>query len=524
MAGRHAVADGAPTPRDTALALANWVSTMSSAPVKVAVCGSTGTLSSAGGGACSGMTLATDQIEVTVSYAYGAHPLIPAFPFLQDALMPASSVLSARPPCISATRWTEIPEPCGPQRLHPDRHGARGQRGIAALEFSLTLTMLLMFICAVVGYGVLFWMQQQLAARPTKARAAVFARFGRARRERRGLHGGNGRVLDRLRGGLRHHPRALRLERRGRTDGQLRHDLHDLQHPVLAGAGDHAGAHRHAARHEQGLDPVQIVFQSHRANLTRDTMSSLSKIIAGVLLAAGLVLAFVAWRLASAPSSPPQPVAPVAASAPAPQEPVKFYPVVVAAKAIPAGTRIAPDMLEVAKWQVALSGGFPAADLLTGAIVRTDVAVGDPILPSMLAHGMASLLQPGERALAVAVDEVSGGGNRILPGDFVDVFFMLDKSAEVQAARRACCNRSCACWPMARIRWTAGREIAVAAGRARAAGQDCGAGGAGRARQRADAGQPRRTAAAGAASAGRRGRARYRPVSAAARRCRRAPI
>lgn len=90
-------------------------------------------------------------------------------------------------------------------------------------------------------------------------------------------------------------------------------------------------------------------------------MSSLSKIIAGVLLAAGLVLAFVAWRLASAPSSPPQPVTPVAASAPAPQEPVKFYPVVVAAKAIPAGTRIAPDMLEVAKWQVALSGGFPAA-------------------------------------------------------------------------------------------------------------------------------------------------------------------
>lgn len=48
---------------------------------------------------------------------------------------------------------------------------------------------------------------------------------------------------------------------------------------------------------------------------------------------------------------------------------------------------------------------------------------------------MASLLQPGERALAVAVDEVSGGGNRILPGDFVDVFFMLDKSSEVQAGQ-----------------------------------------------------------------------------------------
>ncbi|QQB32410.1 pilus assembly protein [Achromobacter deleyi] len=60
---------------------------------------------------------------------------------------------------------------------HP--HGRkRGQRGIAALEFSLMVTMLLMFVCAVVGYGVLFWMQQQLAAAASEgARAAVHARF-----------------------------------------------------------------------------------------------------------------------------------------------------------------------------------------------------------------------------------------------------------------------------------------------------------------------------------------------------------
>jgi hypothetical protein len=57
---------------------------------------SAGALSSAAGGACSGMPLAQDQIEVTVSYAYGAHPLIPSVPLLQAALMPASSVLSAR--------------------------------------------------------------------------------------------------------------------------------------------------------------------------------------------------------------------------------------------------------------------------------------------------------------------------------------------------------------------------------------------------------------------------------------------
>lgn len=52
------------------------------------------------------------------------------------------------------------------------------QRGIAALELSLTLTMLLIFICAVVGYGVLFWMQQQLAAAAGEgARAAVYAQI-----------------------------------------------------------------------------------------------------------------------------------------------------------------------------------------------------------------------------------------------------------------------------------------------------------------------------------------------------------
>ena len=40
-------------------------------------------------------------------------------------------------------------------------------------------------------------------------------------------------------------------------------------------------------------------------------MSSLSKIVAGVLLVAGIVLAFVAWRLASAPTTPPASVTPV---------------------------------------------------------------------------------------------------------------------------------------------------------------------------------------------------------------------
>lgn len=167
-------------------------------------------------------------------------------------------------------------------------------------------------------------------------------------------------------------------------------------------------------------------------------MSSLSKIIAGVLLAAGLVLAFVAWRLASAPSAPaPAPAGPVASAPAAPAEPpVKRYPVVVAATPIPAGTRIDGDkMLKVDQWQVALSGSYSSPAPLQGAYVRVDVAAGDPLLPSMLAQGLARQLKPGERALAIAVDEVVGGGNRIAPGDLVDVFFVLEKGVEIQGGQ-----------------------------------------------------------------------------------------
>ena len=40
-------------------------------------------------------------------------------------------------------------------------------------------------------------------------------------------------------------------------------------------------------------------------------------------------------------------------------------------------------------------------------------------------HRASLQLRPGERALAVPVDELVGAGNRILPGDFVDVFLNL---------------------------------------------------------------------------------------------------
>jgi Flp pilus assembly protein TadG len=80
-----------------ALAVANdrvsWLTSMGATTPAVAVCTKSGALSTAGGGACSTNVLDPDQFEVVVSYAYGAHPLIPTIPGL-GLVVP--TVLSSR--------------------------------------------------------------------------------------------------------------------------------------------------------------------------------------------------------------------------------------------------------------------------------------------------------------------------------------------------------------------------------------------------------------------------------------------
>lgn len=52
------------------------------------------------------------------------------------------------------------------------------QRGAAAIEFGLVVTVLLLILLAVIGYGALFWAQQQLSAAVGEgARAGLQARY-----------------------------------------------------------------------------------------------------------------------------------------------------------------------------------------------------------------------------------------------------------------------------------------------------------------------------------------------------------
>ncbi|MFX7870808.1 RcpC/CpaB family pilus assembly protein, partial [Acinetobacter baumannii] len=53
------------------------------------------------------------------------------------------------------------------------------------------------------------------------------------------------------------------------------------------------------------------------------------------------------------------------------------------------------------------------------------VGVGVPLLASQLASGLAQQVGAGQRAIAITVDEVIGVGNRVMPGDYVDVFLVV---------------------------------------------------------------------------------------------------
>lgn len=104
-------------------------------------------------------------------------------------------------------------------------------------------------------------------------------------------------------------------------------------------------------------------------------------------------------------------------------------PVVVAASALAAGQPIPLSSLRVESESQPPQGSFGSADALAGSMPRVDIPAGAPITTALLARGLAMQLLPGERALAVPVDEVAGVGDHVLPGDYVDVFLSLKNPA-----------------------------------------------------------------------------------------------
>ncbi|WAL80912.1 Flp pilus assembly protein CpaB [Pandoraea sp. XJJ-1] len=149
-------------------------------------------------------------------------------------------------------------------------------------------------------------------------------------------------------------------------------------------------------------------------------MNKATKILAAVLVVAGVLLALFALRLGT--SNAP---APAATPSPVTQTLTQRYPAVVAAKALAPGQPIDADGVKLVSFDSQTAGGFANPADVVGRVPLVALAAGVPVTQNALARGLALQLAPGERAVAIPVSETVGVSNRIRPGDYVDVFFTM---------------------------------------------------------------------------------------------------
>lgn len=146
--------------------------------------------------------------------------------------------------------------------------------------------------------------------------------------------------------------------------------------------------------------------------------NNITKIIAGLLIAIAVLLGFYAWMLGR--SSPrPAPTQPAVAANP--------VPVVVAARTLPVGQPITADALKIQPIAPVPASSFADPTALVGRVPAREIPASAPIVSDALVSGLAEDVQPGERAIAVRVDETNAVGNRLRPGNFVDVFLNLKR-------------------------------------------------------------------------------------------------
>jgi len=110
--------------------------------------------------------------------------------------------------------------------------------------------------------------------------------------------------------------------------------------------------------------------------------------------------------------------------------------VVVAKSDIAAGTEITADMVEVIEVPDSLlvRDAFASTQLVVGEAARYPIAAGEQVTRARVGantegDGLAFVVPAGMRAIAVSVDEITGVGGLILPGDRADVIAVISDQA-----------------------------------------------------------------------------------------------
>ena len=149
-------------------------------------------------------------------------------------------------------------------------------------------------------------------------------------------------------------------------------------------------------------------------------MGRVQQLVAALMVLISLLLGWYAWVLANRSLT----AKPAEVSAPR-------LNVVVATKPIPAGVPIAKDSIKVEAMTVRPEGAFDNVAAVEGKIPAENIVTGETILAQRmfgLEKGIVSAIRPGERAVALKVDEVIGVGNRLNPRDVVDVFAIMRRN------------------------------------------------------------------------------------------------
>lgn len=115
--------------------------------------------------------------------------------------------------------------------------------------------------------------------------------------------------------------------------------------------------------------------------------------------------------------------------------------VVVAAADLPWGKSITADVVKVAPYlkESVPPGYFPDVSAVVGRTIIYPVKVNEPIIDFKLAPttvtagGVAAVVSPKKRAMAVKVDKVVGVSGFIHPGHRVDVLVTLDKNERMSS-------------------------------------------------------------------------------------------
>lgn len=122
---------------------------------------------------------------------------------------------------------------------------------------------------------------------------------------------------------------------------------------------------------------------------------------------------------------------------------IPVVPVVVAAKDIPEGGAIDRVLVTTAMWPKTTvpEGAYSVLDSVVGRVVRVNVFVGEAIVPGRLAPsgtgpGLELKIPPGERAMAVRINDVAGIAGMIQPNSRVDILVNIgDPSTNKQVAK-----------------------------------------------------------------------------------------